>query len=132
MTPVTTKTCMVGDFAAGKTSVIERFVSNQFSEKCLTTVGVKIDTKEVALEDRGVSVKLIIWDVAGADTFGAKEISYLRGVSRLVFVVDGTREQTLQTALNLREKILDKQTPVPAVLLLNKCDFSAMRRTGLR
>ena len=49
MTQITSKICVVGDFAVGKTSVIERFVSNQFSEKYLTTVGVKIDTKEISL-----------------------------------------------------------------------------------
>ena len=78
MTRITSKICVVGDFAVGKTSVIERFVNNQFSDKYLTTVGVKIDTKEVSLAERSIAVKLIIWDVAGAEEFGAKEFAYLR------------------------------------------------------
>ncbi|NIN82585.1 MAG: GTP-binding protein, partial [Pseudomonas stutzeri] len=69
----TSKVCVVGDFAVGKTSVVERFVSNQFSEKYLSTVGVKIDTKEIEHEDRQVSHKLVIWDVAGSSVFGEKE-----------------------------------------------------------
>ena len=51
MTTITSKVCIVGDFAVGKTSVVERFVTNQFSDKYLTTVGVKIDTKEIDLPD---------------------------------------------------------------------------------
>ncbi|MBT8066387.1 MAG: GTP-binding protein, partial [Gammaproteobacteria bacterium] len=38
MTPLTSKVCVVGDFAVGKTSVVERFVTNQFSDKYLSTV----------------------------------------------------------------------------------------------
>ncbi|MDH3273673.1 MAG: GTP-binding protein [Gammaproteobacteria bacterium] len=128
MTQITSKICVVGDFAVGKTSVIERFVSNQFSEKYLTTVGVKIDTKEISLAERGISVKLIIWDVAGAEEFGAKEFAYLRGATGFIFVVDGTREQTLISAQNLRNQIREKYGVLPAVLLLNKCDLSGMWR----
>ena len=121
---------MVGDFAVGKTSVIERFVNNQFSDKYLTTVGVKIDTKEVSLAERSIAVKLIIWDVAGAEEFGAKEFAYLRGASGFLFVADGTREHTLTSAQNLRKQIGEKYGVLPAVLLLNKRDRSGMWRVG--
>ena len=119
---------MVGDFAVGKTSVIERFVNNQFSDKYLTTVGVKIDTKEVFLPERELTVKLIIWDVAGADEFGAREFAYLRGASGLIFVADGTREQTLISVKNLRNQVFEKYGVLPAVLLLNKSDLAGMWR----
>jgi len=130
VTQITSKICVVGDFAVGKTSVIERFVNNQFSDKYLTTVGVKIDTKEVSLAERSIAVKLIIWDVAGAEEFGAKEFAYLRGASGFLFVADGTREHTLTSAQNLRKQIGEKYGVLPAVLLLNKRDLSGMWRVG--
>lgn len=126
MTPITSKICVVGDFAVGKTSVIERFVNNHFSEKYLTTVGVKIDTKEVLLAERNISIKLIIWDVAGADEFGAKEFAYLRGASGFIFVADGTRAHTLTSALNLKQQVFERDGVRPAVLLLNKRDLAGM------
>ncbi len=61
------KICLLGDFAVGKTSLVARFVNNQFSEKYLTTVGVKMDTKLIAVNDN-LSVKLIIWDIAGENS----------------------------------------------------------------
>ena len=128
MTKITSKICVVGDFAVGKTSVIERFVNNQFSDKYLTTIGVKIDTKELSIADRGISVKLVIWDVAGAAEFGTKEFAYLRGASGFIFVVDGTREQTLTSAQNLRKQICEQYGVQPAVLLLNKRDLAGMWR----
>jgi len=124
MTPVTSKVCVVGDFAVGKTSVVERFVNNQFSDKYLSTVGVKIDTREIEVSDLQVSHKLIIWDVAGADRFDEREFAYVRGASGFIFVADGTRPLTLQSAENLREQINERFGESPAVLLVNKKDLT--------
>ena len=126
MTAITSKVCIVGDFAVGKTSVVERFVNNQFSDKYLTTVGVKVDTKEIKLVERGVELKLILWDVAGTDRFGATEFAYLRGASGHIYVADGTRPLTIGSAQKLRASIVEKYGAAPGVLLLNKHDLSAM------
>lgn len=123
MTFVTSKVCVVGDFAVGKTSVVERFVRNQFSEKYLTTVGVKVDTKQIELPDLDVSHKLVLWDVAGADRFGATEFAYLRGASGHIFVADGTRPTTLRAVRELREQIAMQFGSLPCVLLVNKNDL---------
>ena len=126
MTELTRKVCIVGDFAVGKTSTVERFVNNHFSDKYLTTVGVKVDTTRVELADRDASVKLVIWDVAGAEKFGAKELAYLRGSSGNVFVVDGSRSSTVESALALREQIQERYGEQPNVLLLNKADLESV------
>lgn len=123
MTLITSKVCLVGDFAVGKTSVVERYVNNQFSERYLTTVGVKIDTKEIELPQHGLTEKLVLWDVAGADRFGPIEFAYLRGAAGYVFVADGTRSLTLDSALALRDQIMNASNARPSVLLLNKCDL---------
>ena len=125
MTRVTSKICVVGDFAVGKTSLVERFVNNHFSDKYLTTVGVKIDTKEISLAEPAVLVKLVIWDVAGAEEFGSREFAYLRGAAGLVFVVDGTRASTLASATGLKAQIQESYGERPSVLLLNKNDLAA-------
>ncbi|MBT8086895.1 MAG: GTP-binding protein [Gammaproteobacteria bacterium] len=123
MTGLTSKVCVVGDFAVGKTSVVERFVSNHFSEKYLSTVGVKIDTKEIEHSDREISHKLVIWDVAGSSVFGEKEYAYLRGASGYIYVADGTRPLTLVSAETIRNQILARFSAAPAVLLVNKRDL---------
>jgi len=120
---LTSKVCVVGDFAVGKTSVIERFVNNQFSEKYLSTVGVKIDTREIEHARQGVAHKLVIWDVAGADRFGAAEFAYLRGANAYIFVADGTRPLTLRSAETIRGQIEEQYGLTHSVLLLNKRDL---------
>jgi len=59
------KICMIGAFGVGKTSLVRRFVDGFFGEKYLTTVGVKIDRKDVSAG--GESVALMLWDLAGED-----------------------------------------------------------------
>jgi len=124
MTVVTSKVCVVGDFAVGKTSVIERFVNNQFSDKYLTTVGVKVDTKEIEHKALGISHKLVIWDVAGSDRFGHIELAYLRGANGYIFVADGTRLPTLRAARDLYQQITEEYGSAPCVLLVNKNDLT--------
>jgi GTPase SAR1 family protein len=43
------KICMVGQFGVGKTSLVRRFVESIFDESYLTTIGVKIDRKDVTV-----------------------------------------------------------------------------------
>lgn len=115
------KICMLGGFAVGKTSLVRRFVQSIFSETYLTTVGVKIDKKSVVLPDK--TVDLILWDLAGEDDIGSFRVSYVRGASGLVLVVDGTRAATLAVALTLRERAEAEFGAMPFVLLLNKSDL---------
>ena len=73
------KICMVGLYGVGKTSLVKRFVQSLFDDKYLTTIGVKVDRKDVDVEGRAVS--LAIWDLAGEDEVAQVKTSHLRGAS---------------------------------------------------
>lgn len=116
------KVCMLGAFAVGKTSLVARFVDSMFSEKYQTTVGVKIDRKRVQLDAQ--EVNLVLWDIYGEDELQKVRLSYLRGASGYLLVVDGTRRSTLETALRLQENAQALVGAVPFLVLLNKADLS--------
>jgi small GTP-binding protein len=115
------KICMLGSFSVGKTSLVARFVSSVFSEKYLTTVGVKIDKKALAVD--GTDVTLMLWDIYGEDDFQKLRMSYLRGAAGYLLVVDGTRRATLDVGLALHRKVTEEVGPLPFVLCLNKADL---------
>jgi len=115
------KICMLGVFAVGKTSLVQRFVKSIFSEKYLTTVGVKIDKKTMDMGNQVVD--LMLWDLHGEDEFQKLQLSYLRGASGYLLVIDGTRAATLEGALNLKEKVDGALGNIPFLLLLNKADL---------
>lgn len=121
MTEIARKICMLGDFGVGKTSLVSRYVSNTFSDKYLTTVGVKVDSKQV--EVRGAPVKLVLWDIAGKSGLDTLNKKYVQGASGLILVCDGTREATLRTAVYLLMQARGVLQNPAAVLLVNKLDL---------
>lgn len=115
------KICMVGAFATGKTSLVAKFVYSIFSENYQTTVGVKIDKKTVIIQDQ--ELNFILWDLFGEDEFQKVRLSYLRGSSGYLLVVDGTRHNTLEKAFSLQTKVEETIGQVPFILVLNKSDL---------
>jgi len=113
---------MVGDFGVGKTSLTRRYVNNIFSDRYLTTVGVKIETREVNL-DSDKAVKLVIWDIAGEESITSINRSYMRGLSGYLLVADGTRPSTIKTAEYLHTRTQDIFGELPFTFLINKKDL---------
>lgn len=116
------KICLLGAFAVGKTSLVARFVKSIYSDKYLTTVGVKVDKKVVNIDDNEIS--MIVWDLAGEDELQTVQMSYLRGSSGFLLVADGTRRNTLETARILHQRTIDSVGPIPFIFLINKADLA--------
>jgi small GTP-binding protein len=117
------KICMLGSFAVGKTSLVRRFVESIYhSDEYLTTVGVTIDKKVLRTAEEELT--LVLWDLSGDDAFQQVRMSYLRGMSGYLLVVDGTRRATLDKAVELEEKIAREMGKVPFIFALNKSDLA--------
>jgi small GTP-binding protein len=115
------KVCMVGAFAAGKTSLVSRYVHSRFSDRYLTTLGVKIDKK--VLNVGKAKVNLLLWDIHGEDDFQKVRGSYLRGASGCLLVADGTRAPTVEVAASLSERVRKEVGDIPTLLTINKSDL---------
>lgn len=115
------KVCMLGAYAVGKTSLVQRFVKGIFSEKYITTLGVKIDKK--SLEIDGQDIELLLWDLAGEDEINKVRSSYLKGSAGYLLVADGTRMETFDTALEIQQRLKTELGPLPFILILNKNDL---------
>jgi len=115
------KICMLGGFAVGKTSLVRRFVTNLFSEQYQTTIGVTVEKKILSVA--GEDVTLMLWDLYGDDEFQRIRESYLRGSSGYILVADGTRKETLATALGLQRTVEGLLGPIPFAMIVNKSDL---------
>ena len=116
------KICMLGSYAVGKTSLIRRFVESIYSDKYLTTVGVKIDKKVVQVN--GVEANLVLWDLYGDDDFQKIRWSHFQGAAGYLLVADGTRKATFEKALLLEERARMEIGSVPFVFVVNNCDLA--------
>ena len=112
---------MIGSFAVGKTSLVRQFVESVYSEKYHTTVGVKVDKKIVMVGEQHVT--LVLWDIEGAETGLELRQSYLRGAAGYLLVADGTRPDTIGSAVALQARAQATIGKVPFLLLLNKVDL---------
>ena len=94
------KVLLVGSFGVGKTSLIKRFVTNEFSEDYISTIGVRVSTKTILTENN--EVKLLIWDIEGINGTNKIPKAYFLGASAVLYVFDVSRESTYK---NIEEKI---------------------------
>jgi small GTP-binding protein len=115
------KVCLLGGFGVGKTSLVQRYVQSIFSDKYLTTVGVKIEKKMVNVG--AAEVALILWDIAGEDDVTGIRTSYLRGAAGYFLVVDVTRGETLEVSKSIQARVTSEIGSVPFLFLFNKTDL---------
>lgn len=118
------KVCMLGASAVGKTSLVKKFVEGIFSEKYLTSIGVKVDKKRVDLAED--TVQLMLWDIEGVDRYSGFNPRYLRGAAAAIIVVDQTRPQSLEDGLEIL-RMTKENGDIPVFLVVNKNDLPASK-----
>lgn len=112
---------MLGTWGVGKTSLVRQFVHSVFEEKYLSTLGVKVDKKSVSV--KGQDVNLMLWDIAGAEDNFSVPMHYVKGAAGYIMVIDGTRRESLEAALDLVELIDSKVGNLPFIVAVNKSDL---------
>lgn len=125
MIALSKKVCLLGDFAVGKTSLVRRFVHSLFDDKYLSTLGVKVSRKNVALplHDDVLDLTLMLWDLAGSEGLDEIRTSYLRGAAGGLLVCDLTRPTTLASLRDYAAGLRLVNGAAPVVIAANKDDL---------
>ena len=79
------KILILGDYSVGKTSFLNRYVSNSFLSKTLSTLGVEYVLKNAKMKD-GSIVKMQIWDTVGQERFRTITKSFFKGAHAIVLI----------------------------------------------
>lgn len=121
------KIVLIGEEAVGKTTLRKKFMGEKFPVSYLATIGADFAKKDIRLilEGKEYLIEVLIWDLAGQDSYKLIRESFYEGSAGALLVVDITRRDTFNAA----EKWIDElwknsgSEPVPFVILANKADL---------
>jgi small GTP-binding protein len=119
------KICIIGAEGVGKTSTVNRWAHGWFRHDYKSTVGVQHSSRTLELGKgrKKETIKLILWDMAGQDSFKELRRSFYDGATGLVLMCDITRKRTFnQMAKWYKEATENIGEKVPVVLVANKVD----------
>lgn len=121
-----TKVCLVGEAAVGKTSLVRRFVRDEFDDRYVTTLGAKVSKKEMEFDvaDRRLHMDMTIWDLMGEKGFrDLLKDAYFSGARGILAVCDVTRYSTLKELDEWVTSVFRVAGPMPVVYAVNKIDL---------
>eukprot|EP00638_Chattonella_subsalsa_P007155 CAMPEP_0117756976 /NCGR_PEP_ID=MMETSP0947-20121206/14433_1 /TAXON_ID=44440 /ORGANISM="Chattonella subsalsa, Strain CCMP2191" /LENGTH=193 /DNA_ID=CAMNT_0005576735 /DNA_START=35 /DNA_END=616 /DNA_ORIENTATION=- len=123
------KVVLLGDTGVGKSSLVLRFVTNNFRPYSESTIGASFMSKMIMVNN--MPIKFQIWDTAGQEKYHSLAPMYYRGAGAAIVVYDITRESSFKT---LKEWISELQTQGPDDIAIaiagNKKDLASQREVS--
>ena len=93
------KVVLVGESGTGKTSIIQKYCNDVFTEDTNTTLGCANETKVIHLSNKK-QIKLNIWDTAGQEAFRSINKIFYKDAQIVVLVYDITNQKSFQEVVN--------------------------------
>ena len=122
------KLILGGDGAVGKTSMVHRYVENEFATDYKSTIGTSIMKKECMFKELESMVRFVIWDLAGQAQFKRVRQSYLANAEAGILVYDVTNRSSFENIDKNWNIEIKKASPDIALILVgNKIDLESER-----
>jgi len=133
------KVIVVGNSKCGKTSIINRYVKDVFSNEYKYTIGCDYSMKEVNVTP-DVQVRLQLWDIAGQDRFIHLSRAFYKKSAGAILVCDVTRAATLEAVRSWKKEIDKEMIPeakekginIPVIMIANKVDLLPNIAAGMQ
>ena len=124
------KLCVLGDFSVGKTSLVRRYIFDEFSGRYVATAGVKIYRyqSKIEIEDEAVDVDQSIWDIEGSHSGEQLVRSYITGASGALIVGDLSRSNAIASMIGHAETFQDALPGRPVVFAPQQGRSGATKR----
>ena len=120
------KVLLIGNSSVGKSSLLLRFVDNQWNDLFVPTIGVDFKIRTMEIDNK--NVKFQIWDTAGQERFKNITASYYRGAHGIFVVYDISDTESFKNINNwLIEIEKNANKNVYKILVGNKCDLEDKR-----
>jgi small GTP-binding protein len=124
------KICLLGDPAVGKTSLIKKYVYNDFNESYISTIGTEVTKKDISIEFYENSstgtlydLSIAIWDIIGQKEFRALISRFYKNANGALLVCDLTRPETIHNLRSWTTNLYSAIGKIPIVFVGNKVDL---------
>ena len=121
------KLILIGDVAVGKTSIINSFLGQKFSDEYEPSIGVDFFSKTIKYKDK--LIKLQIWDSAGQEKFKSLIPNYIRGASLVILVYDISNKKSFYN-LNSWIEFINTYENTNIIICGNKIDLKDKREVS--
>jgi small GTP-binding protein len=111
------KVLLVGEGAAGKTSLVKRILGEGFNENESQTDGINIDGWKINFQNKEIKVHL--WDFGGQEIMHATHQFFLSKRSLYILVLDTRKDSKTEYWLKLIESVGGDS---PVLVVINKID----------
>jgi len=115
------KVVVAGDGGVGKTTIIHRYVADEFLDMLKMTIGCDFHTQ--LIEKSGKKISLVLWDLGGQDRFRFFQDRYMQGASGCFLCFDMSRYATLENCHTWIEMLKNNCPEAPIILVGTKLDL---------
>ena len=120
------KIVLIGDSGVGKTNILSRYLTNEFSLTTQATVGVEFGSKIIKKGEK--LIKLQIWDTAGQERYKSITSAYYKGSKGAFVVYDISRKNTFDNVDKWINELKNNGSEDVFIMLVgNKSDLKDQR-----
>ena len=119
------KIITIGEKDVGKTSIIRRYINNNFSEEKIDILGINVSEKKIQLKN-GEKVYIKLIDTLGQEQYRSLHKQYVKNIDGVLFVFDLSRIETFKSIKIWMEFFNDNykgRDNIPKYLIGNKKDL---------
>ena len=113
---------LLGDSSVGKTSLLMRYINNEFKESMISTIGMDIHKKKIKISNKEVLLHLV--DITGQERFKSVARTYYKDVDGIIFIFDVTNKDSF---IHIKDWLKDAQTyevDFDYIIVGNKIDLN--------
>jgi Ras-related protein Rab-11A len=123
------KIILIGNISVGKTNLLTRFITNEFSHNLNSTIGVDFATKKIIIHNKIIDAQ--IWDCAGQERYKSIVRFYFRGAHGIILVYDISKRESFHAIKQWLSEIRELSSMTNIILLIgNKSDLKHQREVS--
>ena len=117
------KIILIGNLSTGKTSIINRYINNNFEEHCRATIAPEFSYKVV--KSNGIIFRLQFWDLPGQERNPIVTGLFCKGSNGVICCCEVNNNKSREDISKWEETLKNNIDidNIPKILLENKCDL---------